>query len=314
MKPVLIPVVLALFSVSLPLRAELLVYEGFDPADPGQSLESGGLAGASSKGFAADSKWAVVGQDDYSAEFTSDGLNMEGLASTGGAVRVGVGGTSKTAGVNVYRQSGAEIPPGSTVFGSFLFQNNQAESRYLTFFGVETGEELPDDKGASRGLHSVFDNDAAMLFTISPDSFARDEEGVPGRTTQGVKVGKSASFGSKEMGQADYELPNGDTFLVVWSVTNTAGGQAPQGGQQVAMWVLSQDNLKAIRAAGEPSQESVDANNVVRVVVDKGMRARLANGDFLTLAATIAGGSKPGSSLYDEIRVGTDMASVLPAP
>jgi hypothetical protein len=240
---------------------------------------------------------------------------MDGLATSGGAVRVGVGGSSKASGVNVYRQSGSSVPPGGTIYGSFLFQNNQAESRYLTSFGLETGEDLPDDKGASRGAHRVSDNDAAMLLAVSPDSFARDEEGVPGRATQGVKVGKYPSYGSKEMAQADYDLPNGETFLVVWSIANAAGSEAAQGGgQQVVMWILSQDNLNAVRAAGDATPEAVDANHLVRVVVDKGLRGRLLDTDFLNLGATIAGGSKQSSSMYDELRIGTDMASVLPAP
>ena len=315
MRTRLLPLLLAAAALPFPLQAELLVYEGFDPSDPGLSLDSGQLAGATSKGFDADSAWEVAANDDYTAEFTSDGLTMEGLATSGGAVRVGVGGSSKTSGVNVYRPSGASAPPGSTIFGSFLFQNNQAESRYLTSFGLETGEDLPDDKGASRGAHRVADNDAAMLLAISPDSFARDEEGVPGRATQGIKVGKYPSHGSKEMAQADYDLPNGETFLVVWSIANVAGSEAAQGGgQQVVMWILSPDNLKAIRAAGDATQEAVDANHLVRVVVDKGLRGRLLDTDFLNLGATIAGGSKQSSSIYDELRIGTDMASVLPAP
>lgn len=315
MKIRILPVILAAAAVPLSLQAELLVYEGFDPSDPGAGLESGQLAGATSKGFAADSKWQVAGSDDYLAEFTSDGLTMEGLATTGGSVRVGVGGSSKQGGVNVYRQSGASAAPGGTIYGSFLFQNNQAEARYLTFLGIETGEDLPDDKGSSRGAHRVADNDAAMLFTISPDSFARDEEGVPGRATQGIKVGKYASHGSKEMAGADYDLPNNETFLVVWGITNTAGTEAAAGGgQQVVMWILSRDNLKAIRAAGEATQEAVDANHLVRVVVDKGLRGRLLDTDFLSLGATIAGGNKQSSSVYDELRIGTDVASVLPAP
>ena len=310
-----LPLLLAAAALPFPLHAELLVYEGFDPSDPGMSLDSGQLAGATSKGFAADSTWEVAGNEDYTADFASDGLTMDGLASTGGSVQIGVGGSSKTSGVNVYRQSGTSVAPGGTIYGSFLFRNNQAESRYLTSFGLETGENMPDDKGASRGAHRIADNDAAMLVAISPDSFARDEEGVPGRATQGVKVGKYPSHGSKEMGQADYDLPNGETFLVVWSIANAAGSEAAQGGgQQVVMWILSQDNLNAIRAAGDATQEAVDANHSVRVVVDKGLRGRLLDTDFFNLGATIAGGSKQSSSVYDELRIGTDMASVLPAP
>lgn len=308
--PVLILSAVANFSA----HAELLVYEGFDPADPGPGLQAGAIAGATSKGFAADSKWGVAGNDDYTADFEGEGLKMDGLASTGGAVRLGVGGSSNLCGVNVSRQSGISVPAGSTVFGSFLFQNNQMESRYLTFFGVETGEDLPDDKGSSFGAHRVADNSVAMLFTVSPDSFARDEEGVPGRATQGIKVWKSASHGSKDMSQSDYSLNNAETFLVVWSVANTAGSENAPGGQEVTMWILSQDNLKAIRASGEPNAQSVDANNLVRVSVSKGVRARLLDTDFLNLGATIAGGSKSNSSIYDELRIGTDMASVLPAP
>jgi hypothetical protein len=314
MKPRILPVVLAA-ALPFSLQAELLVYEGFDPSDPGMGLDSGQLAGATSQGFAADSKWAVVGSDDYTAEFTSDGLAMEGLATTGGSVRIGVGGASRNGGVNVYRQSGVSVPPGSTMLGSFLFQNNQAESRYLTSLGLETGEDLPDDKGSSQGAHRIADNDGAMLVAISPDSFARDEEGVPGRATQGIKVGKYPTHGSKEMSQSDYDLAYGETFLVVWSIANTAGSEAAQGGgQQVIMWILSQANLQAIRAAGEATQEAVDGNNLVRVVVDKGLRGRLLDTDFINLGAVIAGGTKQSSSIYDEIRIGTDVASVLPAP
>jgi len=315
MKLRIIPALVLSAVASFPARAELLVYEGFDPADPGPGLQAGEIAGATSKGFAAGSKWGVVGNDDYTADFEGEGLKMDGLASTGGAVRLGVGGSSKLCGVNVSRQSGVSVPAGGTMFGSFLFQNNQTESRYLTFFGVETGEDLPDDKGSSFGAHRVADNSVAMLFTVSPDSFARDEEGVPGRATQGVKVWRSASHGSKEMSQSEYSLNNGETFLVVWSVANAAGTENAAGGsQEVTMWILSQENLKAIRASGEPTAQSVDANNLVRVGVSKGLRARLLDTDFINLGATIAGGSKANSSTYDEIRIGTDMASVLPAP
>ena len=314
MKTSFFPLLAAAFAFPFSGRAELLVYEGFDPSDPGISLASGQLAGATSKGFAAESKWAATGNEDYSADFSSDGLAMDGLASKGGSVRVGLGGTSATAGVNVYRQSGVSVPPGSTIYGSFLFQNTQDLSRYLTSLCLETGEDLPDDKGNQRGAHRIADNDAATLVALSPDSFARDEEGVPGRTTQGIKVGKSAAHGSKEMAQADVELPNGETFLVVWSIANTAGTEAAQGGgQQVVMWILSADNMKAVRAAGA-TQEAVDGNNLVRVVVDKGVRGRLLDTDFLNIAATVAGGKKACSSIYDELRIGTDMPSVLPAP
>lgn len=315
MNPRSLPLSLAVVFLPLSLQAELLVYEGFDPSDPGFSLGSGQLAGATSKGFAADSKWEVTGNDDFTADFSSDGLTMEGLAATGGSMSVGVGGSSRTGGVNVYRRSGVSVPPGSTIYGSFLFQNNQVLSRYLTSLCLETGEDIPDDKGNSRGAHRVADNDGAVLVAFSPDSFARDEEGVPGRATQGIKVGKYATHGSKEMAQSDYDLPNAETFLVVWSIANTAGTEAAQGGgQQAVMWILSQANLQAIRAAGEATQEAVDGNNLVRVVVDKGLRGRLLDTDFVNIAATIAGGAKASSSIYDEIRIGTDMASVLPAP
>lgn len=315
MKLSFLPTVVVSFSVALTTRSELLVYEGFDPSDPAAGLAAGQLAGATSKGFASDSKWAVTGNDDYTADFTGEGLSMQGLASTGGAVNLGVGGSSKLAGVNVYRQSGASAPAGSTFYGSFLFRNNQTESRYLTFLGVETGEDLPDDKGAMRGAHRVADNDMAMLFTVSPDSFARDEEGVPGRTSQGIKIWRSAAHGSKEMAQAEQPLSNGETYLVVWRVANAAGTEHAAGGaQQAAMWILSQDNLNAVRAAGEPTEQALDANNVARIAVDKGLRARLLESDFVNIGATIGGGNRQNSSVYDEIRIGTDMASVLPAP
>ena len=315
MKKFLLPCLCAAAIPSAALRAELLVYEGFDPADPAAVLAAGQLAGASSKGFAADSKWAVAGSDDYTADFTGDGLTMQGLAATGGAVNLGIGGSSKLAGVNLYRPSGVSVPAGGTFYGSFLFRNDQTESRYLTFLGVETGEDLPDDKGAVRGAHRVADNDVAMLFTISPDSFARDEEGVPGRATQGIKVGKYATHGSKDMAQAEQPLDNGETYLVVWRVANAAGPENAAGGaQQAAMWILSEDNLQAIRAAGEPTEQALDANNVARLAVDKGLRARLLDSDFINLGATIGGGNKQSSSVYDEIRIGTDLASVLPAP
>lgn len=305
----------AAIALSSSLRAELLVYEGFDPADPGLSLSSGQLAGATSRGFATGSFWEVAGNDDYNADFSSDGLSMEGLATVGGSVQVGVGGTSRTGAVNVYRGSGVSVPPGGTIYGSFLFQNNQVLSRYLTSLILETGEDLPDDKGNTRGAHRVADNDAAVLVAFSPDSFARDEEGEPGRATQGIKIAKYPAHGSKEMAQTDYDLPNGETFLVVWSIANTAGAESAQGGgQQAVMWILSPDNLRAIRAAGEATQETVDNNHLVRVVVDKGLRGRLLDTDFINIAATIAGGAKPSSSVYDEIRIGTDVASVLPAP
>jgi hypothetical protein len=302
-------------AVSLPLtlRAELLVYEGFDPADSSADLQSGQLAGATSKGFAADSKWEVLGSDDFIAEFSSDGLAMPGLASVGGAARIGVGGAGQAM-VNAFRKSGLSVAPGSTIYGSFLFQNDQSESRYLTFLGVDTGEELPGEKGNTREAHRLADNDTAMVLCLSPDSFARDEEGVPGRSTQGIKVGKYPTFGSKDMAGADYELANGETYLVVWSVTNTADGGSPASQQQVVMWILSADNLKAIRDAGEASETAVDSNNLVRMVAPGGLRARLLDSDFINLSASLAGGHKRSTSVYDEIRIGSDMASVLPAP
>lgn len=315
MKSPILPAVVVPLFISLTTHAEPLVYEGFDPSDPAAVLAAGQLAGATSKGFAADSKWAVTGSDDYTADFTGEGLSMQGLAATGGAVNLGVGGSSKLGGVNIYRQSGVSVPAGSTFYGSFLFRNNQTESRYLTFLGVETGEDLPDDKGATRGAHRVADNDAAMLFTVSPDSFARDEEGVPGRASQGIKIWRSAAHGSKEMAQAEQPLNNGETYLVVWRVANAAGTEHAAGGaQQATMWILSQDNLNAVRAAGEPTEQALDSNNVARIAVDKGLRARLLESDFINIGATIGGGNKQSSSVYDEIRIGADMASVLPAP
>jgi hypothetical protein len=304
-----------LLAVAAPLnlRAELLVYEGFDPADSSADIQAGQLAGATSKGFAADSKWEVLGSDDFLAEFTSDGLAMPGLASVGGAAKIGVGGAGQAM-VNAFRKSGVSVAPGSTIYGSFLFQNDQAESRYLTFLGVDTGEELPGDKGNTREAHRLSDNDTAMVLCLSPDSFARDEEGVPGRSTQGIKVGKYPTFGSKDMAGADYELANGETYLVVWSVTNTAGSGAPASQQQVVMWILSADNLKAIRDAGEASEMAVDSNSLVRLVVPNGLRARLLDSDFINLSASLAGGHKRSMSTYDEIRIGSDMASVLPVP
>ncbi len=294
-------------------RAELLIYEGFDPAGGGD-LQSGNLAGATSKGFAADSKWNVVGSDDYVADFSSDGLTMNGLASTGGAVRLGVGGSSVASGVNVFRQSGVAAGKGQTIYGSFLFQNNQNESRYLTGLGVESGEDLPGPDGNQAGAHRLADNDTAMHFVLLPDSFARDEEGAPGRASQGIKVGKYPTPGSKDIAGAEEDLPNGETFLVVWSVTNPAGPEGASSGQQVVMWILTQANLDAIRAAGEATEAAVDGNHLVRVIAERGLRARLLNTDFLNILATTGGGRRESSSVYDEIRVGTDMASVLPKP
>jgi hypothetical protein len=313
MKHKFLPILLAAAAMGASARAELLIYEGFDPAGGGD-IQSGDLAGATSKGFAADSKWNTVGSDDFVAEFTSDGLTMNGLAATGGAVRVGVGGSSVASGVNVFRQSGVAAAPGQTIYGSFLFQNNQNASRYLTGFGVESGEDLPAADGSQAGPHRLADNDTAMHFCVMPDSFARDEEGVPGRASQGVKVGKYATPGSKDIAGAEEDLPNGETFLVVWSVTNPAGPGASSNGQQVVMWVLSQANLDAIRAAGEATEAAVDGNHTVRVVAERGLLARLLNTDFLNIFATTGGGKRESSSVYDEIRVGTEMASVLPKP
>lgn len=306
-------VLLLAISLPLTLRAELLIYEGFDPAESNADLQAGQLAGATSKGFAAGSKWEVLGKEDFIAEFSSDGLSMQGLASKGGAVRIGVGGAGQGGG-NVFRRSGTSVAPGSTIYGSFLFQNDQTESRYLTALGIETGEELPDEKGDIKPAHQVADNDTAMVLTLSPDSFARDEEGVPGRATQGIKVGKYPTPGSKDIAGAEHELSNGETYLVVWSVTNTAAGGAPASQQQVVMWILSQDNLNAIRAGGEASESAVDSNNLVRVVSSKGLQAGLTDSDYLNLLAGIAGGHKRSSSIYDEIRIGSEMPSVLPAP
>ncbi len=305
----------AVFSATLllTLRAELLIYEGFDPADSSADLQSGQFAGATSQGFAADSGWQVLGRDDFTAEFLGDGLSMQGLDSKGGAARIGVGGAGQGA-VNVFRRSGVSVAPGGTIYGSFLFQNDQSESRFLTSLGIETGEELPDGEGNVGTAHQLTDNDSAMLLSLAPDSFARDEEGVPGRATQGIKVGKYATPGSKDMVQAEYELANGETYLVVWSVTNTAGGSGTGSQQQVVMWILSPDNLKAIRTAGEASESSVDSNSLVRLVSTKGLRAGLTDTDYINLMASIAGGHKRSSSVYDEIRIGTDLPSVLPAP
>lgn len=315
MKTIHLPFV-ALAAFMMPtLHADLLVYEGFDPTDPSADLQAGQIAGATSKGFANGSKWEVAGSEDFTAVFTSDGLTMDGLASKGGSVQIGVGGSSRTALVNVFRQSGVTVPEGSTLYGSFLFRNEQGESRYLTMFGIETGEESEGPEGTTRGAHLVADNDTAMLVAFLPDSFARDEEGVPGRATQGVKVGKYRSHGSKAIGGQEFDLSNGETYLVVWSIDGTAGSGSPSGrNQPVTMWVLSQADLNTIRDKGDLSEAALDNNCTVRVAVNDGLLARLTEGDFLSMVATIGGGVKASSSSYDEIRIGTDIPSILPAP
>jgi methylmalonyl-CoA mutase len=58
------------------------------------------------------------------------------------------------------------------------------------------------------------------------------------------------------------------------------------------MWILSADNLKAIRAAGEATETAVDSNSLVRMVAPSGLRARLLDSDFLNLSASLAGGHK----------------------
>jgi hypothetical protein len=315
MKTILFPSVAVALLLPLATRAELLVYEGFDPSDSSASLQAGEVAGATSKGFAEGSRWDVLGSEGFVAEFTSDGLSMEGLATAGGALSVGVGNTSSASAVNVFRQSGVSVAPGSTIFGSFLFQNDSSESRYVTALMIETGADEPDDQGTSAGQHRVGDNSVAALVTFSPDSFARDEEGEPGRTTQGVKVGKYESHGSKAIAGSETALENGQPYLVVWSISPTAGGGSDAARtQQAILWVLTQENLAAVRAAGEVTEQTVDANHLVRVVVNDGLRGRLLDTDFLNIWAALAGGKRANSSLYDEIRIGTDIASVLPAP
>jgi hypothetical protein len=78
------------------------------------------------------------------------------------------------------------------------------------------------------------------------------------------------------------------------------------------MWILSQDDLKTVRSKGEVTEAELDNNCSVRVAVTDGLRARLTENDFLSLVSTIGGGVKASSSVYDELRLGTDLPSVLP--
>jgi hypothetical protein len=313
MKKRRLPLLLAAAALPLPLHAELLVYEGFDPSDPGMSLDSGQLAGASNKGFAADSAWQAVGTKDFSTRYLDDGLTMEGLASIGGAVQIGVGPSAESY-ANVFRKSGVTVAPGADFYGSFLFQTAPAPSRFVTFLGVESGEDLPGRSGAMAGPHLVGDVAAAVLFAVSPDSFARDEEIGPNRITQSIKVARSKEFQGKDEAGAEYEMMAGETYLVVWRVVGAAEVDVNAASQEVVMWILNKDNLSSIRAAGQIDDAAVDGNNIVRIVVNKSTRARLVDTDFLTIGAGMAGIKGTGESIYDELRIGTDMASVLPAP
>ncbi len=297
---------LALLS-PLGLRAELLVSESFDLASAQD--DPIGTAGATSKGFAPDSKWEAAGAGAHSVTYSSEGLSFPGLATKGGSVIVTLNGPADTPGLNFFREVAANVPEGSTIYGSFLFRSSQINGPYLSFFGIEAGSGAPVGGGSPRVDHQLGDNDLPMLVTFAPDSFSRQEA-----SSQGVKVRRSSGENSLGMSADTAELLEQTTYLVVWQIVNTWGGGVNPATQRTTMWVLSEEDFAKVRGAqGGLTEESLESFHTARVVVENGNWGRLLAGDFIHVGGAFAGEKGRFSSEFDEIRIGDTLESVTPS-
>ncbi len=294
------------FLLTLPvLHAELLVSESFDRADT--SDDALGMAGATSKGFAADSTWDATGMGNHRVFYATEGLTFPGLATQGGNIRISVTGPADQQGINFFREVADGVSEGGSIYGSFLFRNTQSNGPYLAFLGIEAGEQSPIGEEAPIP-HRLADNDLPMLVTFSPDSFSREST-----VTQGLKVRRTASEGSLSMGRDEAPLQPDVTYLVVWKIFNSWEGGPPPSNQVTTMWILSEDDFAKLRSeSGGPSEDGLDQFHTARIIVDKGNWGRLLEGDFINLGTALADEKGTFSSEFDEIRIGTTLESVLP--
>lgn len=287
------------------LSANLFIYEGFDAGVTADTpIIGGGLSGATSMGLSG--VWGAVsaGNGVETAVFQPSGLSMANFLTVPGALRVGTSG-SGTAGVNAFRQVSVGAANRSTLFGSFLFRTQSAGPQYVSVMGIETGAGT-NFAGTAITPHRLGDNDDPFRFNIGPDSY--NAEGY----SSGLKLRRWNSVGSMAAVGGVNGLSADTTYLAIWKVTNAYTADPRDQNQEGSVWILGESQYAA--GAGSLTESFLAANSLYTVSVTNGLAAGLLAGDYLNIAALAAGVAGSSQTIYDEIRIGSNLASVAPVP
>lgn len=254
--------------------AELLVYEGF-VYDEGGSDPTDWNGGAGLLG-----RWELIASpSDHSAEIVS-GLTFGTLEVSGGALQMysltDVHGTGR----NWIAQRVLDVGnPAGPVWVSFLIARTSGHS-----------------------------SNANMIRVMNQGSSVRDFTAE----YKGFNVGGRAQLhlgGVTQAGDTMGPLNRPEPYLVI------ARYETGHSGATARLWILDEPNFAAIDhriAAGRVSSDDLDQNNVYEVLLENGGDVSIENGDVLQIFQSSRILPDPLVAVYDEIRIGTTLASVIP--
>lgn len=277
--------VMALYaSMTLPVSATLLVYEGFDYTTGSDNLagNNGGV------GWGASS-WAETGNasgSDLRADVIA-ALSFSDYSNTGNAMRLN---NNNNAGSPDYRDQIASrqltglssVASGSTLYMSYLFRQGGSAS-----FAFSSGLRVSDSM-TTGGTLSFQQNNLTRFNSDGPDE-------------------ASLGYGSSATSSASAVTAIGTTYLVISKFENVGGA----GAQNASLWLLDTSNYDAIKAGGITEVE-LDANNVTKIT-DSSTGITLDSSDYIQFYGNTAFGIA-NQPEFDEFRIFTDLNDINAVP
>lgn len=265
------------------VRAELIVYEGFD-----YGASDGSIAGQNG-GIGFGGAWTVVqSQFATGGSYRADGLTFGSnfLTSGGTAVVYGGGSYNEVQRTTDYRPLG--VNQTGTIYGSFLF-NIQADGTY---------------NSAHEGINALLigptPNESLSAYDFGTNEFATNNSAARGPGTPGYPSYLSGTAPSLNT-----------TYLYLFKLTNVGGA-----GETTDAWVLTQDQYDNFKTAGSSPGELLETDLNAAVLGTGGMNVMergsfsgsgtgtFSTSDFLTLFGfSTQNPDHRLTSLMDEIRI-----------
>ncbi len=274
----ILPAIFTLVAVPM-AQAELLLYEGFDYTTGNDALV--GQSGGSGWGASAWAEGgAVAGSLQNAGVVNSTSLVFSDFATTGNVGQVQNnhfgGGSDPYARHFATRELPTlNITPGSTVYSSFLFRQEQ---------GASGSHESEVSVGVASGGRD-------KLRQVPVDFFGSNG---PDSVQLGYGSAKSTSAGQPSINQ--------DPLLFITRFENFNGA----GSQTASMYVLTESDYDLIKSGGITQLE---LDTLGAAVTNTTTGVTLAGGDFLTLSA-LTGFGIQNNSFYDEYKLFTDLSDL----
>jgi len=287
-KPVVAAITVAC-ALQQAATAAPLASESFDYA-------TGTAVAGANGGSGWDGPWVTNADLDATEAAIVGGLSFGLYPVAGNALRIDQGVSDNEVVGFAGRPVGSGVSSG-TLFASYLFRQTRDEglpfgNGQRTFFGSSVSDG---------GIDQSFD-DAKFQGQLSGSNGFGGPEGLNVATDK---------FGSA--GEADYELPQDETFLAVLSYEPVGVPNFTSTGDPVTatLWIVDEADYAAIFAAGL-SVASLDANNAAKAVeagtIGSFGTPDLASGDLFRFFVQDA------AVTFDEIRLGTSLSDVVAAP